>query len=239
MAAMSTRTSFWRRTVFFIVIAGSALFVLMTFAAMLVFPGGTFSDRTTSGYSFFSNFFSELGFTVVSNNQPNPVGAVLFWAALTMAGLSLALFFLAYPQFFVKSRSGRWLSWLGSAFGVAAGICFVGVAFTPANLLRSAHYQFVLWAFGTFPVAVIFYTVAMFRQRSIPRGNAFVFVGFAVLLVLYLLLLTLGPDFDAPAGLVIQATGQKIIVYASIISILIQSVGALRMTRQAQTRSAS
>ena len=48
------------------------------------------------------------------------------------------------------------------------------------------------------------------------------------MLIGFYLLITNGPDFASPEGLVIQAVGQKIIAYASIISIFIQSIGAYR-----------
>ena len=37
------------------------LFLVSTAVAMLFFPGGTILDHNTKGYSFFNNFFSELG----------------------------------------------------------------------------------------------------------------------------------------------------------------------------------
>ena len=45
------------------------------------------------------------------------------------------------------------------------------------------------------------------------------------------MLIFAGPRSETPQGLLIQVTGQKIIAYASIISVLIQSLGALRVNR--------
>ena len=57
------------------------------------------------------------------------------------------------------------------------------------------------------------------------------FIAFAVVLAGYVLLLTFGPSVRTWEGQMIQATGQKIIVYASIVSILVQSLGAYRLKR--------
>lgn len=235
---MSRVSRFWQRGVFWLVVAACVQFVVLTAVAMLFYPGGTHTDPTTSGYSFFRNFFSDLGLTRTHGGWPNTVSATLFFIALTLAGSGLVLFFVAFPRFFAGSPLSKALSWLGSAFGVIAGLCFVGVAFTPANLYLSAHGQFVLRAFQAFPLAVIFYVAAILCQRNYPRRYALVFAVFAVLLIAYLLLLTRGPSSRTPAGLVIQATGQKVIVYASVISILIQSLGALEVERRSRGQQA-
>lgn len=228
-AAVSYQSPFWRQHVYTLAIVGFVVFVALTIIAMLCYPGGTVTDVTTSGYSFFENFFSDLGFTVSRAGQPNTVSALLFTTALTMAGLGLAFFFVAFRQFFTGSSKERWLSGTGSVFGVFTGICFVGVAFTPVNLFKDIHLDFVFGAFRAFPVAAICYAAAIFLGRSYPRRYGLVFAAFSVLLVLYLLLIEIGPDADTLEGMIIQATGQKIIAYASIITILLQAIGAKRL----------
>jgi len=226
------QSHFWRQQVFTWVIISFILFGLLTLVAMFCYPGGTMTDATTSGYLFFSNFFSDLGITETYAGQPNTLSAVLFIAALIMAGCGLAVFFIAFRQFFLTSAAERWFSGIGSCCGVIAGICFVGVALTPANLYMDIHLQFVFWAFRAFPLAVLCYAIAIFFGHRYPRRFAFVFVAFGILLVLYLLLIEQGPDIRTPAGMVIQATGQKVIVYATILTVLIQALGAKQVARE-------
>jgi hypothetical protein len=106
------------------------------------------------------------------------------------------------------------------------------VAFTPADVALEAHILFVTWAFRLFPLAVLCFTLVMFNSETLPRGYGIVFLGFFALLAAYYLLLTQGPGFETPNGLVIQALGQKIIVYASIVSIMIVSLGAWRRQKK-------
>jgi hypothetical protein len=233
---MSSKLSFWRKNVFTLTIIACLQFVVLTVLAMAFYPGGGMVNSTTSdvhttgisyttGYSFFKNFFSELGLTHVKG-QSNVVSAGLFITALTLAGAGLTIFFAAYPQFFNRTTTGKALSWIGSIFGMVAGISFIGVAFTPADLFIDAHTTFVMWAFRSFMLAAVIYSIVMLREPHYPKKNALVFVIFAILLILYVLLLTFGPSSHTLNGLIIQATGQKIIVYASIISVLIQAWGA-------------
>lgn len=216
----------WRQTTFQFVIGATLYFLFATILAMFVYGGGTAENPQNAGYSFFTNFFSDLGRTVSYSGTPNTLSMLLFSSALTMAGAGLAVFFLAFTQFFTHTRWTRVLSILGTAFGVGAALCFVGVAFTPADILRPMHSQFVLWAFGLFPLAVILYIPVILHRDEYPNLYAWSFIAFAALLILYFVLLRMGPRSTTPEGLLIQATGQKIIVYASIASIFFQTLGA-------------
>ena len=118
------------------------------------------------------------------------------------------------------------LSLIGSILGGLAGISFMGIAFTPADIARPGHVFFVMWAFRLFPLAVLFYVPVLFMDKSYPKVYAWVFAVFCLMLIGYYLLMTNGPSFTSPEGLVIQVVGQKGISYASILSIGIQSLGA-------------
>ena len=103
-------SSFWRFTVFKIVAVICVVFVVLTATAMFVYPGGTNTDKTTVGYSFLGNFFSDLGMTVAHNGQANPIASLMFLIALGSAGLALVLFFMAFLQFFTANTVNRVLS---------------------------------------------------------------------------------------------------------------------------------
>jgi len=223
-------TSFYpirNRRIFDFVVFGCGLFIALTVIAMFFYPGGTFTDETTRGYSFFENFFSELGLFRAHSGGSNTISFALFFIALSVVGVGLGLFFLAFPQFFQATQSSRALSAIGSVCGILASLCFIAIAFTPADVNFDLHLDFVLWAFRLFPAAVLFFTIAMFRV-GYPAIFRWVFVVFFGLLIGYMLLLELGPDMKTYQGMVIQATGQKIIVYASITSVMLQAWGSRR-----------
>lgn len=234
---MNSSHHFWYKTVFQIVIAAILIFVLVTVIAMFTYTGGTYDNPGNAGYSFFTNFFSDLGRTVSHSGKPNTTSMFLFTSALTITGAGLLLFFVAFTQFFKQPLWMRVLTILGSLFGIGAAVCFIGVAFTPSDIQIDAHVNFVTWAFELFPVAVLFYIFPLLRHADYPRIYAVNFIAFAVLLILYILLFFFGPDQDTPEGLLIYATGQKIIVYASILSIGFQSYGALQYEQIESTKS--
>ena len=208
---------------------GAGLFILLTAIAMPFYPGGTLSDSTTQGYRFGENFFSELGFLTANNGEPNPVAAVLFFVALNLAGASLILFFMTFWRFFQQPAWLRGLSGLGTLVGTLAGLCFMGVAFTPADVLRPPHVFFVTWAFRLFPLAVALYAVAIFAHPTYPRRGGWLFVAFTACLVGYVLLMELGPSAgESTTGQLVQVVGQKTIVYCSIACVMLQAWWARR-----------
>jgi hypothetical membrane protein len=223
----------WSKWAYFSVMAGCAQFVVLTLLAMVAYPGGTHSDPTTKGYSFFRNFFSDLGLTETFLGQPKPASYLLFTIALTLAGIALIIFFSVFPKFFAQSKPGKWLGILGSIPGAISGMAYIGVAFTPGNLYGKQHELFVQIAFVAFFVAVLLYIIAILLNKNYPHSYAWVFVAFALILAVYIWLLFEGPSTSTPNGLVIQATGQKIVVYAAIISMFLQAYGAWKIERSA------
>lgn len=216
-------SAFWQKHVHRYIFYGCGLFVLLTIAAMFTYPGGTFNGEITTGYDFFRNFFSDLGRITVAGDRSNIVSAILFSLALSLAGIGQVFFFLAFHEFFKADRTRNHWSFLGTISGVASGLCFVGIALAPYDLFFDIHYQLVFWAFRTFLVAVGIYSFVIFRQDAYPPRYGWIFVAFTVFLAAYLVLLEFGPKATTSAGLIIQATGQKIIVYVSIASVMAQS----------------
>ena len=219
----------WGQKPFQFMLYAAVGFVVLTLVAMLLYPGGTVADPAAERYLFFHNFFSDLGRTEAIDGEANVLSAILFVIALTGAGLSLAWFFLSAPRLLLRSRAGRVLSLLGSVFGVVSGLSFVGVAWTPANLWLETHRFFVMTAFEAFLGAALLYAVAILMDRGYPSLDALAFLLFAGLLAGYLVLLFNGPRPDSAEGLMIQATGQKVIVYAAIVCMGFQSYGALHL----------
>lgn len=219
----TTNSRFWQSNVYRLVFINCGLFVLLTVAAMFTYPGGTYTDSTTVGYNFFHNFFSDLGRVTAPNGEPNTVSLILFFSGLILTGIALVFFFLAFRNFFKTGLTGNILSLIGTISGVASGLFFIGIACAPYDLFLDIHYQFVFWAFRTFFVAVGIYAYLIFRQDVYPRRYGWIFAAFAIFLAAYIGLLEFGPSAKTAEGLIIQATGQKIIVYVSIVSAMAQS----------------
>src|SRR2546428_13670822 len=92
------QNAFWQVGVFRIVVVIGLLFYLLITLSMLLYPGGTKADPHTQGYSFFTNFLSDLGHTATPSGQSNIASMVLFIIALILAGIGTELCSLALTQ---------------------------------------------------------------------------------------------------------------------------------------------
>ena len=207
------------------------MFVLLTAAAMIVYPGGTIDDHTRRGYSFFTNCFSDLGRTRTFDGNGNLPARMLFMAAMIDAAATLIVFFRTFAVAAgswrrLGSRAAARLSFAGAMLGVASAVCFVGVAFTPWDLYMQQHITFVLWALSLFLLATALNVLAILIEPRLPRRAIWIFAAFAAMLLAYIPLLMIGirGGTSVAASVVVQATGQKIIVYAAILTVMVQSL---------------
>jgi hypothetical protein len=194
---------------------------------MLIYPGGRVGDVESRGYAFFANFFSDLGQTRTYGGHDNRASLTLFCLALAVAAAAIAAFFAAFAELFARPPARR-LGRASAFFGVVAALCFIGVAATPWNLYLRAHNEFVQWAFRAFLGAVVCAGAGTLLEPGFPRRYAAIFGAFAALLAVYIGLLAFGPRANTAPGALIQATAQKIIVYAAIATIVTQSLLVLR-----------
>ena len=186
-------------------------------------PGEACIDphHNTSGYSFFKNFLSDLGRTVTHGGHNNFHSSLLFNMALTFAGITYILFY-AYLRDFLK---GNLIASLGSLFGICGAICFIGVAFTPADLFLPPHIMFNLWIFRFFLLATMCYSWVIYKSKRIDNRYLIGNVIFISSLIFYIIVLMYGPTPRDPGGLEFQAISQKFIMVNFLASIVIQTMG--------------
>ena len=214
-------------------------FILCVGMAMYLYPGGVYHmvsesggslcpgsscidpNHHTTGYSFFKNFLSDLGRTISHGEYNNFHSSLLFNIALTFGGITYILFYIYLRDFFKNNPIAN----IGSLSGMCGAICFIGVAFTPADLFLPPHIMFNLWLFRFFLLATICYSWVIYKSIKIDNkyliGNAV----FIASLIFYILVLMYGPTPRDPGGLEIQAISQKFIMFNFLASIIVQTMG--------------
>jgi hypothetical protein len=202
----------------------SAQFFVLTLLAMALYPGGTHHSPDATRYLFTRNFFSDLGATVTYSGKSNLVCEVIFIIALASIGLGLV------ASSGVWKSIGHKASALGTAsqvFAVFAGICFVGIAATPWNILGRPHMFFVKLGFSL--LLGLMASMVVYQRRN---GWPGLYVAcnwiYIVVLAVYVWILFYGPSLKTDGGLVFQVVAQKIIVYTSILNLATQAYGLRR-----------
>ena len=215
-----------KRQILILCVASFVVYVFFNLLAMFFYPGGTSSDRDAEGYLFFENFFSDLGMVRTYGGQPKTLSLFFFASSLVLMGTAFVLFFLLMPGYFNTTKLERVSSRIGSVGGILAGISCLGIAVSPWDLCSGVHLIFVYSLSASFLLSVFSYFIAVLANRRYPNRYAAVFAFYTIILGVYLCLIFLGPGTGTREGLVILATGQKIVIYSGIICWFLQFLGA-------------
>jgi len=202
----------------------SVQFFVLTTAAMILYPGGAKFFRTADHYLFFQNFFSDLGASHTWSGQRNLPSEVLFIVALSCVGFALIGSSATWKVIAPRERRKHSWAWAAQIFAVLSGLCYIGIAATPWNLMLEVHNVFVKAAFS-FLLGFIVCLSALQTQARWPNQYLATNYVYLALLFVYVSILFFGPKLDHPNGLAFQVVAQKIIVYASILNLAYQALG--------------
>ncbi|MFX0043857.1 MAG: hypothetical protein ACFE8L_13175 [Candidatus Hodarchaeota archaeon] len=222
----------WKKWAYILCMVGCAQFIFFTFLGMLFYAGGTYRDPSIEGYSFFMNFFSDIGRTVAHSGESNLLSFVFFSLAFFIVGIFLVPSFLAFPNFFDRGSMEYWISIGGSILGIFSAFCFSGITFAPSDVHRAVHIFFVYAGFLIGFFAAFLYSIAIFVNKNYPKHYGYNFIVFTVILALYLVFLFAGPSSETANGLVIQVTAQKIVLYTFAICLFIHGYSAWKVEKE-------
>ncbi len=221
-----------RNACFNFAIFGSAQYIILTTIAMFLYPGGTKMNHGAEQYIFTQNFLSDLGRTVTYDGAANSVAALLYPITLCISGLSLLLFFNSIIFLFPKRFKIPFSRILISIIGTISGLGYIGIALVPSNINYSLHLELVLLAFSTSLLASIIMAINIYTTPFFKNTFGHTLSGVIILLFFYILLMIFGPKpWESLNGLMIQATGQKIMVYTMLLSLGFVAWGARNISR--------
>ena len=193
---------------------------------MVFYPGGAMYQPGAPRYLFFQNFFSDLGATVTRRSQSNAVAMVLFVVGLVSVGVSLVTSSPMWKKVIGQPGLGIFFGHAAHLFAALAGICYIGIAVTPWNLMLGIHMFFVQSAFTLLLAFVICLTVLQIQNKWPIRYVASNLI-YVSILSGYVFVLFDGPNLETLRGLVFQVIAQKIIVYVSILNLAYQTMGLI------------
>lgn len=218
-----------------------AQFLVTTLIAMLLYDGGTSFSPEAEGYSFLYNTFSELGRVSGFDGEPKQATRWLFTLAMVLSGTGLVISHGAFPGLFRRAaddmpyRGRRW-AMAAAGLGMIVGLGFIGIGAFPTDTQTVAHFASVYFAFTVLLPAVGVAAVALLFHPQAPTATRLVHIGFILVLLAYLWLLWFGPSRDSETGALIQVVGQKIIVYAGVVVLTVQTATALTLLTRAIRR---
>ena len=205
------------------------LFIIFNIISMFIYPGSTYLDNLSPGYSFTRNFLSDLGRTMSYSEEINFLSAQLFNMSLIFAGGVFSCFYLNVWRVF-SADNQKILALIGSIFGVLGGLSLIGVGLTPADLYLDFHIICATWLFRFFFVASVCYSFVIFRHSQLKNKYAGGYLVFTFSILLYILISELGPDPKiSQFALILQVVSQKVILLIFMASIYIQTLGLKKL----------
>ncbi|TFF87788.1 MAG: hypothetical protein EU550_02590 [Promethearchaeota archaeon] len=204
------------KKVYVIEIFGIILFITLITIAMFTYAGGTWDDPSYVGYNFWGNTFSDLGRLVTYNGKINLVSMMLFSISYTGIAVMFIPFYLIFQNLFTENKKSKISALIGSVFGIISSICFIGVVFTPADLLRPPHMIFANLAYASIFFMGVGYTIALYLSDLLPQVYTYIFVIFSILFFIILMLEIVGLNISRIFLVVGQKLG-RIAIFASFI----------------------
>jgi len=191
--------------------------------SITLYPGGTFLDESTHGYSFTHNFLSDLGGSVAFNYQRNQVGAILFGLAMVLGVFALGTCIVASVRVLSAVARARPFARLGAVTAVLVCVGYLGVAVSPQDRLMGLHQAFSLTAVHAFPVLTMVLATATMRDNRFRRRAAVGWVVLSLVLAGFLAVGHFGPGVQTEHGLTVQVLAQKVMASSAILVLWLES----------------
>ncbi len=193
----------WKRISAYLGIASGMIFVIITFIAMAIYPGG---------YSFFEYPFSALGLTEV-DGTPSMLSYYLFLIACTGAAVCYVPLFFAMRTEFTDTTLLKVLSGIAVILGLASAPNLSALAFFAGNVYPTEHGLTTLLFFLLITFGIFIYSIAIFLNKEYSRT-----FGLVGLIVAAICFCYVGAFFSPLFGdLFGTALWQKVSVYALVL----------------------
>ncbi len=205
------------------------IFVILNIFAIFSYPGGTYLDHTTLGYSLTKNFLSDLGRTISFSGEVNFLSAQLFNMTLILAGGIFTNFYIRVRKIFQGPGQAA-PALIGSIFGVSGGLSLAGVGLTPADLYLDLHLICATWLFRFFFIASLCFTIVILKHEQFENKYAGGYLIFTISILAYIFISELGPDPKTNQfALGVQVVSQKMILLIFLTAIYIQTLGLQKL----------
>jgi len=206
-------------------IIGIVLYIIFQTLAMIFYAGGTMDDPSIPGYSFWGNTFSDTGRTVAHNGLSNIISMIFFTIAYSSIAILFIPFYYIFPRLFSESSKENKIAVIGSIFGYISSICFIGVIFTPADILRPPHMIFAYIAYACIFFMSVAYTISLFLQEKMPKFYGYILALFSIFFFTILMVEIAGLNITR----LLLVAGQKLNRIAFFVSFTILTYGIIKL----------
>lgn len=216
------------KAIHFGIIISTILFVILTSVAIIFYPGGSWIDSSSSGFSFSSNFFSDLSRRITFLGETNLISSILFTSAMSLVGIAVICFFVMMLHNFLIQKEFRKITIAIFVLGVICALVYLSIGFTPFDQYPGTHSILIVLSFCLILFVTITYAARIFLIPEYPNFFGWIFVVFFLLCCSYLLVILSQNFTEFLLYNKLRAISQKVVVYTGITFLIIQTIGSLR-----------
>ena len=188
-------------------ILGQVLFLILVFLAMIFYAGGTRDNPAFIGYSFWGNTISDSGRIIAWSGLLNTTSMVILSTALIVYAVFFIPFYIIVSKLFSEGKIEKYASKIGSILGVIFSLSYIGIAFTPADVLFTPHMIFVFLGYICAFVMSICFTIAFFKNKEFSNIYAIIFALFTIFYFVTQIIAIVGLASDRNLMVLMQKLG--------------------------------
>lgn len=219
--------------ILFIILAIIALSdILFLGLAIYFYPGGQVYDLNSNGFTFLYNTISDLGRVYAMNGEINTISRVLYSIALTSISLFVLVYYSVIWIFFQERKATKWISWIGTLFGIIQAGWYFALIFTPEDTLHHVHIKLIYGAVPILFAAILFYDIAYFLKGDFPKLNTYSYLVVIIAAILLTITIAVTPVFGVSIGQIPRRGGHTIFIFLVSFVYGLQGIGAYLYTRK-------
>ncbi len=188
-------------------ILGQVLFLILVFLAMTFYAGGTRDNPALIGYSFWGNTISDSGRIIAWSGLLNTTSMVFLSTALIVYAVSFMPFYIIVSKLFSEGKIEKYASKIGCILGVIFSLSYIGIAFTPADVLYTPHMIFVLIGYICAFIMAVFFTIAFFKNKEFSNIYTIIFALFTIFYFVTQIIALVGLSSDRNLMVLMQKLG--------------------------------
>lgn len=213
-----------------IIIYGTLAVIIFFILAIIFYAGGYYNNPSAQGYTFFGNFFSDLGMLKADNGQANLKSQIFFVLAIFTASFVQMTIFASLKNRLTKTHRQSLIS---SAYKLAliSSIIFLGIAIFPADKFDTLHDWSMLLSFIGIMISLIIFGWQLIKFDLTLKFNGWLFL-LTSLIIFILLVIAITENLSpTPNRTLTHIIMQKITVIDLLATILIYGVGLQKTNR--------
>ena len=188
-------------------ILGQVLFLILVSLAMIFYAGGTRDNPALLGYSFWGNTISDSGRIIAWSGVLNTTSMIFLSSALIVYAIFFIPFYLIVSKLFSEGKIEKYASKIGCILGVIFSLSYIGIAFTPADVLYTPHMIFVLLGYICAFLMGVFFTIAFFKNKEFSNTYAIIFALFTIFYFVTQIIALVGLSSDRNLMVLMQKLG--------------------------------